>query len=110
MAVVNMTRVRLGEHNDKAEWYSDVATLAAPGNSDYFLLPVRPALNNIGVEITGGGTGNVEFTLGTPSELEADTAVWTTWDGVSRVNPAVTAWRLNCSVAPKTARVIVKTV
>ena len=110
MAVVSMTRTRLGESNDRGEWYSDVASLADTGTSDYYLLPVRPVLNNIGVEIDGAGTGSVQFTYGSPAELEADTATWTSWDGVSKVNSAVTAWRLVSTGGAKTARVMVKVV
>ena len=109
MAVVNMTRVRLGQNNDRGEWYNDVATLADTGTSDYYFLPVRPVLNNIGVEITGAGTGAVQFTFATEAELIANTALWTAWDTTSRINPAVTAWRLVSTGGVKTARVMVKT-
>lgn len=110
MAVVAMTRTRLGDYNDRGEWYSNVASLADAGTSDYYLLPVRPVLNNIGVEITGAGTGTIQFTYGTVAELTADTATWTAWDGTSKINPAVTAWRLVSTGGAKVARVMVKIV
>jgi hypothetical protein len=110
MSVVDMPRIRLGELNDRGEWYSASTTLADIGISDIFLLPARPVMENIGVEISGIGTGFVEFSFATPDELEAGAALWTAWDGSSRVNPAVTAWRLVSTGGVKTARVIVKAV
>lgn len=110
MALLPMERVRLGEHNDRGEWYNTTVSLAAPGTSDYYLLPVRPVLNNIGVELTGAGTGVIEFTFATEAELVADTATWTAWNGTAVINPAVTAWRLRSTLGAKTARVMVKVV
>jgi len=110
MAVVEMTRVRLGESNDRGEWYSNVATLADTGISDYFLFPVRPVLNNVGVEVVGAGIGSVQFTFATPAELEANTATWTAWDGTALVNPACTAWRLVSTSGVTSALVMIKVV
>jgi len=108
MAVVNMTRVRMDD-SDGGAWYINAATVADTGDSNTFVLPVRPITGNIGAELTGGGAGTLQFTFGTPAEIAAGTATFTAWNGTDLINTAVTAWKVVSTGGSKTGRVVVKT-
>lgn len=108
MAVVDMTRVRVGDNNDAGAWYIDAATVADVGSSDVYLLPVRPVMD-IGITLSGAGTGTIEFSMGSPAELTAGTATFIAWDGISKISHAVTAWKVVSAGGVVTGRVVIKT-
>lgn len=108
MAVKNMTRVRKSE-KDAGGLYIDKVTVPSAGESDIYLLPFEPIVGDIGLELLGAGTGTIQFTLCSPDEITAGTATYTAWDASSRINPAVTAWKVVSASGEKIGRVVVKT-
>lgn len=108
MAVVDMTRVRIGRYNDIGAWFIDTAVLSGAGESDTYVIPVRPILD-LGCILSGTGTGTIEFTFGTPDEILAGTAVFIAWDGTSKINCAATAWKVVSVSGVVTGKVTIKT-
>lgn len=108
MAVLDMTRVRVGTNNDVGAWYINAVTIADVGESDIYLLPVRPVMD-IGIVLSGAGTGTIQFSMGSPAELAAGTASFIIWDGISKISHAVTAWKIVSTGGVVTGQVVIKT-
>lgn len=76
--------------SQKGTIYSKTETLVASGVSNVIMLPVNK-IYAIGVQIKSGDTVTIEATMAGQAEIEAETAIWDTWDGSAAFNNAVTA-------------------
>jgi hypothetical protein len=101
----DMNRVAIGEV-DYGKWFSNILTLTSGTYSDIWLLPETPVLS-IGLSVTGSGSW--DFSISPPAILEAGSGIFSRWDGVAQVNPAVTGFRLIRDAGTVTGTVTVKT-
>ncbi len=88
MAVRNMELFHISVPNKHEVW---MARETISADSDVYLLPVA-GIHSIGVDIVGDGV--INFTID-PHEVVAEGAAsWHQWDGVSQINPSVTAFQV----------------
>ena len=70
--------------------YSTTQELAPSGETPAYLLPVS-RISAIGIQVDSASDLKIEATMATQAQIEADEALWNTWDGTSLFNPAITA-------------------
>lgn len=104
MAVKQMVRSKADDNNGGGWWHTSI-TLAS-GVSDTWMLPVQPVMS-VGARIVGSGI--LSFTIDDPDTVEAGTAGFEDWDGIARINTAVTGFKLTQVAGTVTAVVNVKT-
>jgi len=85
-----MNAVSIGD-SDYGKWYSATLTLTSGTYSDIWLVPITPILS-MGLSVTGSGSWN--FSVSPPFVLDAGNGLFSRWDGVAQVNPAVTGFCL----------------
>lgn len=104
MAVVEMERVAMDAFGH-ARWIAADFSFTAGLVSDIYLMP-RERIYAIAATVTNG---TLQFTFDTPDKIDAGTAVFESWDGVSDISLAVTAFKVT-KLEPATAacKVMVK--
>lgn len=103
MSLNNMTLMALDD-TGAGGWYN--TKLTTSGISPIFRLPVQPIMA-IGTTISGNGY--LDFSVSALDDLATGSGIFYPWDGVARINPAVTGFRLVSVSGLVTANVTVKT-
>ena len=103
MAVHNMTLID-ADGTGAGGWFN--VQVATNGISEVFRTPVQPI---IAIGTTISGNGYLDFSVSPLTDLDAGNGVFFPWDGVARINPAVTGFRLVSISGLVTANVTVKT-
>ncbi len=101
--IVIMKRLGVGAGETGGVWSQEFELTA--GESNVFRVPYEE-IYAIGCEQTNG---ELQFTFDTDEKIEADTAVFSDWDGSSLINLAVTAFKFVWSSGTATAKIIIKT-
>jgi hypothetical protein len=90
--------------------YFEKLTLSATGKSDVVIVP-PDQITAIGVVVDELTNGNLQFTMDDLATIKANSAIdWTTWDGTSVINSAITAFQLVWIQSVVTAKITLKTV
>lgn len=85
-------------------WFN--APITTSGISGIIILPFQPVMS---IGATVSGTGYLEFSIDPPAVLDSALAYFEEWDGIARINPAVTGFRVVSTSGLVTANVTVKT-
>lgn len=91
MAIEQLPRLEYSQ-SQKGAVYGKTFTLAAEAVSNDIILPTTQ-IYAMGVQIGATSDIKIEATMASTEEIEADEAIWDTWDGASLFNLAVTAIR-----------------
>ena len=105
MAVINMTRVAFTEGGSSGLFHNTVV-ISAGAVSDIYQFPFH-LISEISANIDGDGA--IEFTNDPPVVLESGSPTWVEWDGFSRINTALTAFRVTRATGTVTAKVTIRT-
>lgn len=103
MALKPMIRSKADDTGGGGWWHTELTVTS--GVSDTWLLPVQPIMS-IGARVVGSGI--LSFTLDQESVLVSG-GNFEDWDGIAKINPAVTGFRFTCASGTATAVVCVKT-
>lgn len=88
--------------------YYESLTLAAPGTSDYIVMPTDE-IYDMAFTLDGAGTDFLDVTQDTEAMMEADTANWATWNETDPISKAITGFRLRSTAGVGALRATVKT-
>jgi hypothetical protein len=102
-----MPKVEFDNRNSNTgAWYHQTVNLTTGTYSDAYLFPVY-GVQRIGAVVDGDGY--LEFTNDEPAVIEAGLATWVAWDGVSPINNAYRAFRVQRTSGTVTGKVTIKT-
>ena len=107
MAIKYLGRTTLaGPLTSSGALYTEKIILEA-GESDVFILPLTQIY---AMTFLIEGTGTVHFSNDSIADLVADNADFVEWDGVSEINPGITAFKVVWGSGTVTVKAAVKTV
>ena len=105
MAIKHMKKTSSSFRTASGALYTEKITLTV-GESDVLILPLTRIY---AIAILIDGTGTIEFSNDSMADLEAATAEFVEWDGVSEINLGVTALKVVWGSGTVTTRIVVKT-
>jgi len=93
MAIIKVLKRNRMALNKAGNTFSEV--IEYPGDSAEPTILYLPIEEILPIAINAYGAPTVEFTNYPEERIEADTAIWGSWDGVSQVAPSITAVRVS---------------
>ena len=98
-----MERAEHSRTGDKGAVYYQKLQITS-GESGIYLIPIY----NIYAIGARQENGYLSFTMDSKAEIEAATAIWEQWDGLSEISKAITAFKFTWESGTATAAVTIK--